>query len=60
MKKHPAVCNGKKQESWWTADPKKIPDYFREIQGGEVLIMASQPTPPNVPPPRNKALLRAY
>ena len=24
--------------------------YFREIQGGEVLIMASQPTLPNVPP----------
>ena len=23
-------------------------------------IMAGQPTPPNVPPPRNKALLRAY
>ena len=23
-------------------------------------LMASQPTPPNVPPPRNKASLRAY
>ena len=26
----------------------------------DVCIMASQPTPPNVSPPRNKALLRAY
>ena len=23
-------------------------------------IMANQPTPPNVPPPRNEAVLRAY